>query len=135
MLPVRYELLRQDGQARRGIVHTPHGSFQTPAFMPVGTQGTVKGIVPDHVRATGSEIILANTYHLMLRPGEKVVAELGDLHRFMAWGGPILTDSGGFQVFSLADLNKISDEGVTFKSHLDGAMVHLTPARSMQVQN
>ena len=103
--------------------------------MPVGTQGTIKGIVPDHVAATGSQIILANTYHLMLRPGEKTVAALGDLHRFMSWPGPILTDSGGFQVFSLADLNKITDDGVHFKSHIDGSMVELTPARSMQVQN
>ncbi len=134
-MAVRFELIKSDAAARRGRVHTPHGTFDTPAFMPVGTQGTIKGIVPDHVKATGSQIILANTYHLMLRPGEKVVAELGDLHRFMAWDGPILTDSGGFQVFSLADLNKITDDGVTFRSHIDGSMVHLTPARSMQVQN
>jgi queuine tRNA-ribosyltransferase len=103
--------------------------------MPVGTQGTIKGLLPDHVKATGAQCILANTYHLMLRPGEKVVAELGDLHRFMAWDGPILTDSGGFQVFSLSDINEIDDDGVTFKSHIDGSMVRLTPARSMQVQN
>lgn len=136
-LPVRYELLHQTSGslARRGQVHTPHGTFQTPAFMPVGTQGTIKGILPDHVRATGSQIILANTYHLMLRPGEQTVAELGDLHAFMGWQGPILTDSGGFQVFSLSDLNQITDDGVTFKSHIDGALVHLTPERSMQVQN
>jgi queuine tRNA-ribosyltransferase len=135
MLPVSYQLLHQDGLARRGRVVTPHGSFETPAFMPVGTQGTVKGILPDDILATGAEIILANTYHLMLRPGEKTVAELGDLHRFMGWDRPILTDSGGFQVFSLADINKISDDGVTFKSHIDGSVVHLTPARSIQVQN
>ena len=137
MVPVRYELLHQTPgqQARRGRVLTPHGAFDTPAFMPVGTQGTIKGILPDQVRATGSQIILANTYHLMLRPGEKTVAELGDLHAFMGWDGPILTDSGGFQVFSLADLNKISDDGVTFKSHIDGATIHLTPERSIQVQN
>jgi queuine tRNA-ribosyltransferase len=103
--------------------------------MPVGTQGTVKGVLPDHIAATGSQIILANTYHLMLRPGEQVVAELGDLHAFMGWPGPILTDSGGFQVFSLAGINKISDRGVTFKSHVDGAVVELTPRRSMEVQN
>ena len=134
---VRYELQHQQRgkPARRGKVHTAHGTFATPAFMPVGTQGTIKGILPDQVRATGAEIILANTYHLMLRPGEKTVAQLGDLHAFMGWDGPILTDSGGFQVFSLADLNKITDEGVTFKSHIDGAMVQLTPERSMQVQN
>ena len=103
--------------------------------MPVGTQGTVKGLIPDHIAGTGSQIILANTYHLMLRPGEKVVAELGDLHRFMAWPGPILTDSGGFQVFSLADINRIDDTGVTFRSHIDGSVVELTPRRSVQVQN
>ena len=103
--------------------------------MPVGTQGTVKGLTPDQVAATGSQCILANTYHLMLRPGGKVVADLGDLHRFMVWPGPILTDSGGFQVFSLADLNKITDDGVTFKSHIDGSMVHLDPRRSMEIQN
>src|SRR5215208_2448938 len=135
--PLRYELLANDPRthARLGRVTSRHGSFDTPAFMPVGTQGTIKGVLPDHVAATGSQIILANTYHLMLRPGEKVVAALGDLHRFMAWPGPILTDSGGFQVFSLSDINRISEEGVTFKSHIDGSMVHLTPARSIQVQN
>jgi queuine tRNA-ribosyltransferase len=137
MPAVIYHLQKADTatRARLGQVATPHGLFDTPAFMPVGTQGTIKGILPDQVAATGSQCILANTYHLMLRPGEKVVAELGDLHKFMAWPGPILTDSGGFQVFSLADLNKITDEGVTFKSHIDGAIVNLTPARSMQVQN
>lgn len=133
--PLVLELLARDGAARVGRVTTRHGSFDTPAFMPVGTQGTIKGVLPDHVAATGAQIILANTYHLMLRPGEQVVAELGDLHRFMAWPGPILTDSGGFQVFSLADLNKITDDSVTFKSHIDGSMVHLDAARSMQVQN
>ncbi|HUB24297.1 MAG TPA: tRNA guanosine(34) transglycosylase Tgt [Tepidisphaeraceae bacterium] len=121
--------------ARLGRITTRHGVFDTPAFMPVGTQGSIKGVLPDHVAATGSQIILANTYHLMLRPGEAVVAELGDLHRFMAWPGPILTDSGGFQVFSLADLSEIAEDGVTFKSQIDGSLVHLTPERSMQVQN
>ncbi|HEY7090227.1 MAG TPA: tRNA guanosine(34) transglycosylase Tgt [Tepidisphaeraceae bacterium] len=133
--PLQFELIKKDGAARLGRVRTRHGEFDTPAFMPVGTQGTIKGVLPDHVAATGSQIILANTYHLMLRPGEKVVAELGDLHRFMSWPGPILTDSGGFQVFSLADINEINDQGVVFKSHIDGAVVHLTPARSIQVQN
>lgn len=133
--PLAYEPLHRDGLARLGRVHTRHGVFDTPAFMPVGTQGTIKGVLPDHVAATGSQIILANTYHLMLRPGERVVADLGDLHAFMAWPGPILTDSGGFQVFSLADINKINDDGVTFKSHIDGSVVHLTPRRSIQVQN
>jgi queuine tRNA-ribosyltransferase len=134
---LRYELLAKDpaSHARLGRVTTRHGVYDTPAFMPVGTQGTVKGLLPDHVAATGSQIILGNTYHLMLRPGEKVVAELGDLHRFMAWPGPILTDSGGFQVFSLSDINKVTDEAVTFKSHIDGAMVRLTPQRSIEVQN
>src|SRR6187402_441458 len=135
--PLSFELLKADTatRARLGRVTTRHGSFDTPAFMPVGTQGTIKGVLPDHVAATGSQIVLANTYHLMLRPGEKVVAELGDLHEFMGWAGPILTDSGGFQVFSLSDINEIDDRGVRFKSHIDGAMVDLTPARSIQVQN
>ncbi|HWE03440.1 MAG TPA: tRNA guanosine(34) transglycosylase Tgt [Tepidisphaeraceae bacterium] len=136
-LPLRYERLAKDSSthARLGRVTTRHGVYDTPAFMPVGTQGSIKGVLPDHVAATGAQIVLANTYHLMLRPGEAVVAELGDLHRFMGWPGPILTDSGGFQVFSLADLNKVNDAGVTFKSHIDGAVVHLTPRRSIEVQN
>jgi queuine tRNA-ribosyltransferase len=135
--PIRYELMGQDAGsgARRGRVHTPHGAFDTPAFMPVGTQGSIKGVTPDLVAETGSQIILANTYHLFLRPGEKAVAELGGLHRFMAWDKPILTDSGGFQVFSLSDLNKIDDDGVTFKSHIDGSTVYLDAARSMAIQN
>src|SRR5580658_3831940 len=131
------EVLARDpaSQARTGRVTTPHGTFDTPAFMPVGTQGSIKGLLPSEVSATGSQVILANTYHLMLRPGEQVVRELGGLHRFMAWPGPILTDSGGFQVFSLADISRITDEGVTFKSHVDGTVVHLTPRRSIEVQN
>src|SRR5438046_1268575 len=135
--PLRFDLLKTDASshARLGKVTTRHGVFDTPAFMPVGTQGTIKGLLPEQVAATGSQILLANTYHLMLRPGEKVVAELGDLHKFMAWPGPILTDSGGFQVFSLADINEIDDHGVTFKSHVDGSLVRLTPQRSMEVQN
>jgi queuine tRNA-ribosyltransferase len=135
--PAEYELIHLDtaSGARRGRVTTRHGAFETPAFMPVGTQGTIKGVLPDHVLATGAQIILANTYHLMLRPGEKTVAELGGLHRFMGWDGPILTDSGGFQVFSLADLNRIGDEGVEFKSHVDGSTVFLDAARSIAVQN
>jgi queuine tRNA-ribosyltransferase len=137
MIAVRYELLNKDSSthARVGRVITPHGAFDTPAFMPVGTQGTLKGLPPTMVAETGSQCILANTYHLMLRPGAEVVAALGDLHRFMAWPGPILTDSGGFQVFSLADMNKITDAGVIFKSHIDGAIHDLTPAKSMHVQN
>jgi queuine tRNA-ribosyltransferase len=135
--PVVYELLGKDPatRARLGRIHTLHGHFDTPAFMPVGTQGTIKGIVPQLVREAGTQCILANTYHLMLRPGENVVADLGDLHGFMAWPGPILTDSGGFQVFSLSDINKTSDDGVVFKSHIDGSLVELTPARSIAVQN
>ena len=136
-MSLTYELIAADPltRGRLGRVTTPHGVFDTPAFMPVGTQGGLKGLLPDQVAATGAQCILANTYHLMLRPGERTVAELGDLHRFMAWPGPILTDSGGFQVFSLADLNQITDDGVTFKSHVDGAVQHLTPERSMAVQN
>ncbi len=135
--PLTFELHATDpsSHARRGRVTTRHGPFDTPAFMPVGTQGTLKGLLPQLVAETGAQCVLANTYHLMLRPGEDVVAELGDLHRFMSWPGPILTDSGGFQVFSMADLNKITDDGVTFKSHIDGDIIHLDPERSMAVQN
>src|SRR5437764_898018 len=135
--PLSYQLITKDpaSHARLGRVSTRHGVFDTPAFMPVGTQGTIKGVLPDQVAATGSLIILANTYHLLLRPGEQTVKELGDLHAFMSWPGPILTDSGGFQVFSLADIRTISDDGVIFKSHIDGSMIHLTPARSIDVQN
>lgn len=133
--PLAFELLATSGVARLGRVHTPNGVFDTPAFMPVGTQGTIKGLIPKDVADTGAQCILANTYHLMLRPGEKTVRELGDLHRFMNWPGPILTDSGGFQVFSLADINRITDAGVVFKSQIDGKIIDLTPARSIQVQN
>ena len=133
--PVRYESLAVDGLARLGRVHTPHGSFPTPAFMPVGTQGTVKGVLPDHLAATGAGCVLANTYHLMLRPGSEVVRGLGGLHRLMAWGGPILTDSGGFQVFSLGGTNRTGENGVIFKSHVDGRSIEMTPAVSMRVQN
>ncbi|MCC6682092.1 MAG: tRNA guanosine(34) transglycosylase Tgt [Phycisphaeraceae bacterium] len=122
-------------RARTGRVVTRHGEFQTPAFMPVGTQGAVKGILPHLLRATGAQIILANTYHLMLRPGSELVRQMGGLQQWTRWQGPMLTDSGGYQVFSLAQINKINDHGVTFQSHIDGATVELTPARSMQVQN
>jgi len=135
MRALSFELVGHDGKSRVGRAVTRHGEFDTPAFMPVGTQGTVKGLMPDQLATTGAQCILANTYHLMLRPGERVVAELGDLHAFMGWPGAILTDSGGFQVFSLADINQISNDGVTFKSHIDGSMHQLTPARSMEVQN
>ena len=121
--------------ARTGCVTTPHGSFQTPAFMPVGTKATVKGMLPHVVKATGSEIILSNTYHLMLRPGSELVARQGGLHRFMNWDRPILTDSGGFQVFSLTDIRDIDEQGVTFRSHIDGSEQRLTPERSIEIQN
>ena len=127
-------LHKTDGDARRGEFSTPHGVVQTPAFMPVGTQATVKGIAPADVRATGAEIVLGNTYHLMLRPGAERIAQLGGLHKFMNWPHPILTDSGGFQVMSLSELRKLDENGVTFRSHLDGAMVSLTPERAIEVQ-
>jgi queuine tRNA-ribosyltransferase len=123
-----------DGAARRGEFVTPHGAVQTPAFMPVGTQGTVKGLTPEQVRATGAEIVLGNTYHLMLRPGPERVAELGGLHTFMNWEAPILTDSGGFQVMSLSPLRKLTEKAVTFRSHIDGAMFEMTPERSIEIQ-
>ncbi len=129
-----FRLHKTDGDARRGEFSTPHGVVQTPAFMPVGTQATVKGIAPAEVRATGAEIVLGNTYHLMLRPGAERIAELGGLHKFMNWPHPILTDSGGFQVMSLSELRKLDENGVTFRSHLDGAMVSLTPERAIEVQ-
>ncbi len=129
-----FELLHEAGRARCGLLHTPHGSVETPVFMPVGTAGSVKGVMPSQVRATGSTMILANTYHLQLRPTSDVVRQLGGLHKFMGWDGPILTDSGGYQVFSLTELNKITDEGVTFRSHIDGQMLQLDPASAMAVQ-
>ena len=130
-----FELLAQDGEARRGRLHTPHGTVDTPAFMPVGTLGTVKSLTPADLREIGAEIVLANTYHLFLRPGPALIAELGGLHRFMAWDGPILTDSGGFQVWSLAALRTIREEGVRFRSHLDGGTEHLlTPELVVEVQ-
>ncbi len=134
MSGVDFTLLAQDGKARRGRLATAHGTVETPAFMPVGTAATVKAMTPDDVRATGAEIILANTYHLMLRPGAERIARLGGLHRFMSWPGPILTDSGGYQVMSLAELRKIDENGVTFQSHLDGARHTLTPERSIEIQ-
>lgn len=121
--------------ARAGRITTLHGSFETPAFMAVGTKGTVKGIVPPLLAATGTEVMLCNTYHLLLRPGEQVVRSLGGLHRFTGWPGPILTDSGGYQAYSMADRNAIDDDGVTFRSIVDGSRVRLTPERSIEVQN
>ncbi|MCA9247366.1 MAG: tRNA guanosine(34) transglycosylase Tgt [Planctomycetales bacterium] len=131
-----FALQSQDGQthARHGRVVTRAGAFETPAFMPVGTIGTVKGIVVDRLRDLGVEIVLSNTYHLALRPGAEVVAELGGLHKFMGWNGPILTDSGGFQVFSLAQMGKISEQQATFRSHIDGSLVELSPERAMEIQ-
>lgn len=131
-----YVLLYQDqrSQARRGCITTPRGEIQTPVFMPVGTQGTVKGVLPEALKEIGAQIILANTYHLYLRPGHKLVQQLGGLHKFMQWDRPILTDSGGFQVFSLGDLRKITEEGAAFQSHLDGSKHLLTPELSIEIQ-
>jgi queuine tRNA-ribosyltransferase len=132
--PFAFRLLASDGDARRGEIATAHGPVATPAFMAVGTQATVKGLASEAVRATGADIVLANTYHLMLRPGAERIAALGGLHRFMHWPRAILTDSGGFQVMSLADLRKVEEKGVTFRSHLDGAIVELTPERAVEIQ-
>ena len=129
-----FTLLAQDGAARRGEIHTARGIVRTPAFMPVGTAGTVKAMYMDQVRGLGADIILGNTYHLMLRPGAERVAALGGLHQFSAWQGPILTDSGGFQVMSLSNLRKITEHGVTFRSHIDGRAFEMTPERSIEIQ-
>ncbi len=131
---MQFQCKQTDGLARRGQLCFPRGVVETPAFMPVGTYGTVKAMTPEEVAATGAQIILGNTFHLMLRPGEKIIAAHGDLHDFMHWSGPILTDSGGYQVFSLTQLRKLSEEGVKFRSPVDGAMVYLTPERSIEVQ-
>ncbi|WP_224702225.1 tRNA guanosine(34) transglycosylase Tgt [Devosia aquimaris] len=131
---VTFTLSATDGMARRGRIDTPRGDIQTPAFMPVGTAGTVKAMYPEQVRETGADILLGNTYHLMLRPGAERVASQGGLHKFMDWERPILTDSGGFQVMSLAQLRKLNECGVTFKSHIDGSAHELTPERSVQIQ-
>lgn len=133
-MSLSFELESQDGAARRGRIATAHGTIETPAFMPVGTAGTVKAMMPQSVAATGAEIVLGNTFHLMLRPGAERVAALGGLHRFMNWPGPILTDSGGFQVMSLKELRKLDDDGVTFRSPVDGTQHRLTPARSIEIQ-
>ena len=130
-----HRIIGTDGAARSGVLHSAHGDVATPAFMPVGTAGTVKAMTADAVRATGAEIVLGNTYHLMLRPGAERVARLGGLHRLMDWPGPILTDSGGFQVMSLAKLRKLDADGVTFQSHLDGSQHRLTPARAIEIQH
>jgi queuine tRNA-ribosyltransferase len=130
-----FRVLAQDGAARRGEISTPHGLVRTPTFMPVGTAATVKALYPDQVRAAGTDIVLGNTYHLMLRPTAERIAALGGLHKFMGWDGPILTDSGGYQVMSLAKLRKVTENGVTFQSHLDGATVELSPERAIEIQN
>ena len=134
MSEFRFELLATDGAARTGVIHTPRGEIRTPAFMPVGTAATVKAMMPQSVRETGADILLGNTYHLMLRPGAERIARLGGLHKFMDWQRPILTDSGGFQVMSLSDLRKISEEGVKFQSHIDGHAEFLSPERAMEIQ-
>ncbi len=132
--PFHFEIVAHDGRARAGLLHTPHGTLTTPLFAPVGTQATVKALTPDQLEALGATLVLANTYHLYLRPGEERVAAVGGLHRFMAWPHPLLTDSGGFQVFSLAAARQVDDDGVTFRSHLDGSLHRFTPERSIAIQ-
>jgi queuine tRNA-ribosyltransferase len=133
-MAISFDLLATDGAGRRGRLHTPHGPVETPVFMPVGTQATVKGLTPPQLAEAGVTMLLANTYHLALRPGDEVVAEMGGLHRFMNWPGPILTDSGGFQVYSLAPMRKIDDHAAVFRSHIDGALLELTPERAVAIQ-
>jgi queuine tRNA-ribosyltransferase len=137
MAAIKYELIHKCKQtgARLGRVHTPHGSFDTPVFMPVGTQASVKGMSPDEVKSIGAKIILGNTYHLYLRPSGEIIKKAGGLHGFMNWSLPILTDSGGFQVFSLANLRDIKEEGVTFRSHIDGSKHFISPEKSIEIQN
>ena len=134
-MSIEFKIKEADGNARTGSIKTAHGEIRTPAFMPVGTVGSVKAMTPDAVAQTGADIVLANTYHLMLRPTAELVNKLGGLHKFMNWNGPILTDSGGFQVMSLSNLRKINDNGVTFQSHLDGTKYELTPERSIEIQH
>src|SRR4051794_15609410 len=133
-MAIRFEVLHTDGAARRGRLHTPHGTVETPVFMPVGTQATVKGLTPRQLEEAGARIVLGNTYHLTLRPGDSLIAEVGGLHRFMGWNGPILTDSGGFQVYSLALSRRIDDRAAVFRSHIDGALLELTPERAVAIQ-
>lgn len=130
----QFELQAQAGEARAGRLQTAHGVIETPVFMPVGTKATVKSMLPEELKQLGAQVILANTYHLHLRPGEETVKKLGGLHKFMHWNAPILTDSGGFQVFSLSKLTRINEEGVEFRSHLDGAVHFLSPEKSMRIQ-
>ncbi len=129
-----FKILAQQGQARRGQLQTAHGVIETPVFMAVGTKATVKAMTPEELKDVGTQIVLGNTYHLHLRPGEKLIKNLGGLHKFMNWSGPILTDSGGFQVFSLSQLRKMTEEGVEFRSHLDGAKHFISPEKSMEIQ-
>ena len=133
--PIKYTLEAKDGNARAGVIETPHGKIETPVFMPVGTQATVKAMTKEELEIIHSQIILGNTYHLYLRPGDKLVNDFGGLHKFMNWDKPILTDSGGFQVFSLGELRKIKEEGVHFRSHLDGSKHFLSPEKSIEIQN
>jgi queuine tRNA-ribosyltransferase len=132
--PFSFKLVGQENFARAGIFQTPHGALQTPVFAPVGTQATVKSLTPSQIADTGASLVLSNTYHLYLRPGADLVAEMGGLHAFMQWPKPMLTDSGGFQVFSLSDMRKVDDDGVTFKSHIDGSMHRFTPEKAIQIQ-
>src|SRR5262245_33470428 len=133
---MRFELTDKDPttRARRGRLHTPHGIVETPIFMPVGTQATVKGLTPEQLEQVGARIILGNTYHLTLRPGDELIAEMGGLHTFMAWTGPILNDLGGFQIYSLAQQRKMTDHAATFRSHIDGALLELTPEKAVAIQ-
>jgi queuine tRNA-ribosyltransferase len=133
-MAIRFEVLCKGGGGRLGRLHTPHGPVETPAFMAVGTQATVKGLTPAQLEEAGVQVVLGNTYHLALRPGDEVIAELGGLHRFMGWQRPILTDSGGYQVYSLAASRKIDDQGAVFRSHIDGALLELTPERAVRIQ-
>lgn len=135
-MPVRFEVTHVDREtgARVGVLHTPHGTVTTPAFMPVGTHGTIRALTPEEVRAAGAQIVLANTFHLMLRPGPEIIERAGGLHGFMHWDGPILTDSGGYQVFSIPHLRDVTDEGVAFRSPIEGREIHLTPERVIEIE-
>jgi len=133
-MAITFSITSTDGAARCGLLRTKHGEIQTPVFMPVGTQATVKGVTPDQLRSVNTQILLSNTYHLTLRPGDEIIAEAGGLHRFMGWDRPILTDSGGFQVFSLAEVRKLTDEGAFFRSHIDGRLLELTPEKAVKIQ-
>lgn len=135
MLPIKYEIQYKDGNARAGIIHTPHGDIETPIFMPVGTQATVKTMTPEELEEIGAQIILGNTYHLHLRPTDELINDFGGLHKFMNWNKPILTDSGGFQIFSLALRRKLTEEGAYFSSHLDGSKRFISPEKSIEIQN